>query len=100
MFLYGRINKANTKRTSIKRFQFKHIIHSFGHNRGTSSNITKRKAREVIQFNCRYGGFYSKLLLHSFNENIGDMLFEGKIKCACRHLVMVDAMGMAKMRVK
>src|SRR4051812_40088683 len=49
-FLYGRINKTNTKRTRIKRFQFKHIIHSFGHNGGTSSNITKSKAREVIQF--------------------------------------------------
>src|ERR1043165_3375673 len=34
-FLYGRINKTNTKRIGIKRFQFKHIIHSFGHNRGT-----------------------------------------------------------------
>src|SRR3954470_4677873 len=49
-FLYGRINKMNTKRTMIKRFQFKHIIHSFGHNRGTSSNITKSITREVIQF--------------------------------------------------
>src|ERR1041384_3185612 len=49
-FLYGRINKANTKRTRIKRFQFKHTIHSFGHNRGTSSNITKSITREVIQF--------------------------------------------------
>src|SRR3954466_9735759 len=43
--LYGRINKMNTKRTRIKRFQFKHIIHSFGHNGGTSSNITKSKTR-------------------------------------------------------
>src|SRR3954468_24668494 len=49
-FLYGRIENTNTKRTRIKRFQFKHIIHSFGHNKGTSSNITKSKAREVIQF--------------------------------------------------
>src|SRR3954469_8958710 len=48
--LYGIINKTNTKRTRFKRFQFKHIIHSFGHNEGTSSNITKSKAREVIQF--------------------------------------------------
>src|ERR1041385_5571477 len=39
-FHYGRINKTNTKRTRIKRFQFMHIIHSFGHNRGTCSNIT------------------------------------------------------------
>src|ERR1043165_9202893 len=31
-FLYGRINNTNTKRTGIKRFQIKHIIHSFGHN--------------------------------------------------------------------
>src|SRR3954463_2732270 len=49
-FLYERINKTNTKRTRIKRFQLKHIIHSFGHNGGTSSNITKSKTREVIQF--------------------------------------------------
>src|ERR1041385_7966281 len=49
-FLCGRINKVNTKRTRIKRFQFKHIIHSFGQNRGTSSNITKSITREVIQF--------------------------------------------------
>src|ERR1044072_7079022 len=67
-FLYGRINKTNTKRTRIKRFQIKHIIHSFGHNRGTCSNITKSKTKEVIQFNFyhriptifylpRYGGF-------------------------------------------
>src|SRR4051812_46048867 len=47
--IYGRINKTNTKITRIKRFQFKHIMHSFGHNGGTSSNITKSKAREVIQ---------------------------------------------------
>src|SRR3954468_23906186 len=53
-FLYGRINKMNTKRTRIKRFQFKHIIHSFGHNRGTFSNITKSKAREVIQFDFNH----------------------------------------------
>src|SRR4051812_32945109 len=46
-FLYGRINKTNTERTRIKRFQIKHIIHSFGNNGGTSSNITKRKEREV-----------------------------------------------------
>src|ERR1041385_5363100 len=39
-FLYGRIEKTNTKRTRFKRFQFKYIIHSFGHNGGTSSNIT------------------------------------------------------------
>src|ERR1043165_2096678 len=50
-FLYGRINKTNIKRTWIKRFQIKHIIHSFGHNRGTCSYITKSKTREVIQFN-------------------------------------------------
>src|ERR1041385_7948822 len=50
-FLYGRINKTNTKRTRIKRFQYKHIIHYFGHNRGTCSNITKSITREVIQFN-------------------------------------------------
>src|ERR1041385_3715230 len=49
-FLYGRIDETNTKRTGIKRFQFKHIIHSFGHNGGTSSNITKSITREVIQF--------------------------------------------------
>src|SRR3954465_12804408 len=49
-FLYGRIKNTNTKRTRIKRFQFKHIIQYFGHNGGTSSNITKSKAREVIQF--------------------------------------------------
>src|SRR4051812_40328028 len=49
-FLYGRIDKTNIKRTRVKRFQFKHIIHSFGHNGGTSYNITKSKAREVIQF--------------------------------------------------
>src|ERR1044071_2210405 len=49
-FLYGRINKMNTKRTGIKRFQFKHIIHSFGHNGGTCSNITKSITSEVIQF--------------------------------------------------
>src|SRR4051812_18530688 len=48
--LYGRINKTNTKRTSLKRFQFKHIIHSFGHNTGTCSNIKKSITREVIQF--------------------------------------------------
>src|SRR3954470_15759836 len=48
--LYERINKTNTKRTRIKRFQSKHIIHSFGHNRGTCSNITKSITREVIQF--------------------------------------------------
>src|SRR4051812_47965844 len=47
-FLNGRINKTNTKRTRIKRFQIKHIIHSFGHNKGTCSNITKSKTREVI----------------------------------------------------
>src|SRR3954468_23286275 len=46
MLLYGRINKRNTKITRIKRFQFKHIIHSFGPNGGTSSNITKSRARE------------------------------------------------------
>src|ERR1041384_6894933 len=51
MFRYGRINKTNTKRTGIKGFQIKHIIHSFRHNRGTCSNITKSKTREVIQFN-------------------------------------------------
>src|SRR3954467_13398542 len=39
-FIYGRTNKANTTRTLIKRFQIMHIIKSFGHNRGTSSNIT------------------------------------------------------------
>src|ERR1041385_7050350 len=39
-FLYGRINKTNTKRTWLKRLQFKHIKYSFGHNGGTSSNIT------------------------------------------------------------
>src|SRR3954471_16855196 len=49
-FIYRRIDKTNTKRTRIKRFQFKHIIHSFGHNGGTSSNITKIKATKVIQF--------------------------------------------------
>src|SRR4051812_37588801 len=53
-FLYRRIDKTNTKRTMIKRFQFKHIIHSFGHNGGTSSNITKSKAREVIQFDFNH----------------------------------------------
>src|ERR1043165_91957 len=50
-FLNGRINKTNTKRTRIKRFQVKHIIHSFGHKRGTFSNITKSKTGKVIQFN-------------------------------------------------
>src|SRR3954468_511848 len=49
-FLYGRINKTNNKRTRIKRFQIKHIIHSLGHNRGNCSNITKSITREVIQF--------------------------------------------------
>src|SRR3954464_12721823 len=49
-FLHGRIDKTNTKRTRIKRFHIKHILHSFGHNGGTSSIITKSKAREVIQF--------------------------------------------------
>src|SRR4051812_21346391 len=49
-FLYGRIGKTNTKRTRVNRFQFKHIIHSIRHNGGTSSSITKSKAREVIQF--------------------------------------------------
>src|SRR3954462_7008901 len=39
-FLYGRINKTNTKRTRLKGLQFKHIKYSFGHNGGTSSNIT------------------------------------------------------------
>src|ERR1041384_7330974 len=53
-FLYGRIKKTNTKRTRIKRFQFKHIIHSFGHNRGTSSNITKSGTREVIKFDFNH----------------------------------------------
>src|ERR1043165_9359263 len=53
-FLYGRINKTNTKRTRIKRFQIKHIIHSFGHSRDTSSNITKSKVREVIQLNFNH----------------------------------------------
>src|SRR3954469_5575083 len=53
-FLYERIDKTDTKRTRIKRFQYKHIIHSFGHNRGTSSNITKSKAREVIQLNFNH----------------------------------------------
>src|SRR3954470_2854564 len=48
--LYGRMNKANTKRTGIKGFQFNHIIHSFGNNRGTCSNITKSITREVIKF--------------------------------------------------
>src|ERR1041385_5560608 len=33
-FLYGRINKTSTKRTDIKRFQLKHIIHSFGNDEG------------------------------------------------------------------
>src|SRR3954465_10592734 len=47
-FLYGRIDKTSTKRTRIKRFQFKHTIHSFRHSGGTSSNITKSKAREVF----------------------------------------------------
>src|SRR3954466_11160222 len=56
-FLYRRINKTNTKRTRIKRFQIKHIIHSFGHNRSTCSNITKSKTREVIQFN-----FYHRIV--------------------------------------
>src|SRR3954463_16361562 len=50
MLLHGIINKTNTKRIGIKRFQFKHIIYSFGHNRGTCSNITKSITREVIQF--------------------------------------------------
>src|SRR3954462_3850717 len=53
-FLYRRIDKKNTKRTRIKRFLFKHIIHSFGHNGGTSSNITKSKEREVIQFDFNH----------------------------------------------
>src|SRR3954468_687991 len=47
-FLYRRIDKTNTKITRIKRFQFKHIIHSFGHNGGTSSNITKRKQEKLF----------------------------------------------------
>src|SRR6187200_3531363 len=36
-FLYGRINETNIKRTRIKRFQFKHIIYSFGHNGGVDT---------------------------------------------------------------
>src|SRR3954451_17279637 len=52
--IYGGINKTNTKRARIKRFQIKHIISSFGHNRGTCSNITKSKTREVIQFNFNH----------------------------------------------
>src|SRR3954465_8694660 len=52
--LYRRIYKTNTKRTRIKRFQFKDIIHCFGHNGDTSSNITKSKAREVIQFDFNH----------------------------------------------
>src|SRR3954466_9784646 len=39
-FLYGRIDKTNTKRTRIKRFQIKYIIHYFWYKRGTSSKIT------------------------------------------------------------
>src|SRR3954467_10448935 len=38
--LHGRINETNTQRTRIIRFQFEHMIHSFGQNRGTFSNIT------------------------------------------------------------
>src|SRR4051812_2818956 len=53
-FLYERIDKTNTKITRIKRFQFKHIIHSFGHNGGTSFNITKSKTREVVQFDFNH----------------------------------------------
>src|SRR3954467_13988080 len=49
-FIYGRINKTDTKITRIKRFHVKNIIHSFGHNGGTSSNITKSITREVNQF--------------------------------------------------
>src|SRR3954465_13202157 len=43
IFLYEKINKMNTKIKRIKRFQIKHIIHSFGHNRGNCSNITESK---------------------------------------------------------
>src|SRR4051794_13216061 len=39
-FLYGRINKTNTKITRLKGLQFKHLIHSFGHDGGSSSNVT------------------------------------------------------------
>src|SRR3954466_15103584 len=62
-FLYGRINKTNTKRTRIKRFQFKHIIHSFGHNGGTCYNITKSITREVIQFDFIIGSQQSSSFL-------------------------------------
>src|SRR3954470_21526778 len=62
-FLYRRVNKTNTKRTRIKRFQIKHIIHSFGHNRGTCSNITKSKTREVIQFIFIIGSQPSSIFL-------------------------------------
>src|SRR4051812_45334891 len=47
--LYGRINKMRQKNKEQK-VSIQHIIHSFGHNRGTCSNITKSKTREVIQF--------------------------------------------------
>src|SRR3954470_14623125 len=50
-FPQGRINKTNTKKTRIIRFQIKHVIYPFGHNGGTSSNITQSIASEVIQFN-------------------------------------------------
>src|SRR3954469_21432674 len=52
-FLHGRINKTKSKRTRIKRFQFKHIIHSFWHNGGTSSNILDH-TRKVT---CIFGIF-------------------------------------------
>src|SRR3954466_954360 len=61
--LHGRINKTNTKRTGIKRFQFKHIIHSFGHNGGTCSNITKTITRKVIQFDFIIGSQQSSSFL-------------------------------------
>src|SRR3954466_2719353 len=64
-FLYERVNKTNTKRTWIKRFQFKRIIHSFGHNKGTSSNITKSKAREVIQYD-----FYHRIPTVTSHEQL------------------------------
>src|ERR1043165_2829867 len=61
--LYERINKTNTKTTRIKRFQFKHIIHSFGHNRGTFSNITKSKQDKLFNLIFIIGSQPSSSLL-------------------------------------
>src|ERR1043165_952111 len=51
----------------------------------------RAKQEKLFMEASTYGGFYSKLILPRFNESIGDMLCEGKIKCAnvgvSRHFV-------------